>query len=302
MKQIVFLICFSVCSLFSLSAFGSDTGDYETYRTAVDTKIRELGYTELRNTLSEIIHSLDEPWEIEYYKKCVEREKELDKKYSNRTNKENCEQHLTENLDYREKRLEVIVDAIILELNNAQDKFGRKWFWSKEDLALVALNKMHNESGRFKVKVHKGWKRGDRGRSYCLGQVWSRKGDKYYGWNLVGYDDDKFFWSLRRTRNCSYMVFQHLTYHSYRCVLKEKVPVENGKDDSKYPLTMYRIAMVYSGYATGRYCKPGFPGVTVKKGKIVKLSNGRNKLTPHWEPLRRAKKFWSLKVKFLNQD
>ncbi len=143
--------------------------------------------------------------------------------------------HVTrdESQEQREGRLQVIVKALSQELQTAQDFRGREWRWSKDDLALSALNTMWWESARFDKSVHEGRKRGDHGKSVCLGQI--MKG----GNSLVGTD-------LGATRRCVSMVFRHLISQQHKCVPK------NAK------ITTYAMAKIYAGYVTGWSCNAAF--------------------------------------------
>lgn len=274
------------------------TNNYDEYREQIDFKINKLGYSELKENLLNIIKTMDVPWYMTKYQRCIEQQFELDVKYGvDRKNRKDCSKVTLESPEYRNKRLEIIVDAIILELDNAEDRFGRKWFWSKSDLALAALNMCYFESARWSVRVHKGWKRGDKGSSWGLCQIWSLNRDKYKRWDIVGYDDDKFHWSLERTRRTFYMAYTHLILHQHRCVAGEKFPVDNPKDKSKYSITVNRLARVYAGYGTGKYCSPYHLRPKRKNGKKVKDATGKTVMVPGYEPMRRAKKFWDLRKK-----
>src|SRR5690606_7230951 len=249
-----------------------------------DKKIEELGYVELRATLSKIIHSMPEPWDLEYYKECNTRMAHLVKKHGKVKNIENCSKHLIEGEAHRYKRLEIIVDAIVLELPNAQDRFGRKWFWSDKDLALNVLNMCYFESGRWDIRSMTGAKRGDNGRSFSSCQIWSVKRDKYYRWDIVGYNPNRLNWSLERTRHSFYMAFSHMILHQHRCIAGETFPVDNPKDKSQYPITTAGLARVLAGYGTGRYCTPYHKRPKIKNGKKVRDQNGKVVMIHGYEP------------------
>jgi len=281
---------FILSILLMTSSAYAEYKNYDEYRLDIDNKIIQLNYKELRDFLSNQIHKLKEPWEISFYKECLTKKI----KYSNegKVYHEVCDKFLTENLQQRYQRLELIVDAIILELDNAQDKFNRSWFWTKEDLAFMILVKIHNESSKFSLNVHKGIILGDSGKSFGLGQIWSRGGDPYARKEIVGYNENKLEWSLQQTRNNIFMVARHLTFHLYRCVAAEKLPSKYKRNYDNIKINAYRISRVYSGYATGWACNPGF--------EVKRNRDGVETFEKHWEPLRRANKVWVIRNKFLN--
>ena len=170
--------------------------------------------------------------------------------------------HVTrdESQEERELRLNTIIRALLSELETARDFRGREWRWSYEDLAVSALNTMWWESAMFDKKVHEGKRRGDRGKSVCLGQI--MKGSE----TLVGT-------SLDATKRCVSMVFKHLISQQYRCVPKN-VKVA----------TTYAMAKVYAGYVTGWSCNAGFKtkeNVSIAWNRAEMFSKIKRKLSEY---------------------
>lgn len=130
---------------------------------------------------------------------------------------------------YRE-RVHTIALAIATEAPTVDG-----WRWSTSDLAFAALVKMHAESGRFSLAVHTGKRRGDNGRSICLGQVQALPGvlsrDEWR--RTVGVD-------LDATRRCSRAVMRYLALFQ-RCARGLKP-------------SAYAMARIFAGYGTGRSC------------------------------------------------
>lgn len=124
----------------------------------------------------------------------------------------------------RAERLTVIALAIEAETEDA-DLWAEDW--TREDWAWAAFAKTWAESGRFRLEVHDGRRRGDNGKSVCLGQI------MHGGESLVGT-------SLEATRRCYREVFRHLQLHQQRC--RVFVPTVTG------------VSRVFAGYGTGHSC------------------------------------------------
>lgn len=110
--------------------------------------------------------------------------------------------------------------------------------WPREAYAYLALVTMWNESRRFAKDVHTGARRGDRGKSVCLGQI------KGGGSELAGTD-------LAATRRCVAEVLRHLQYHRKRCKVNA--------------VTRLGAAKISVGYGTGWSCDPHFVHVISKR-------------------------------------
>lgn len=257
---------------------------YNEYRYNVDKQIEKLGYTELRKKLSNEIHNLEEPWALTYYKECVIKKSEAENQ--GKTYKENCDKWLEEPIDHRYRRLELVVDSIVLELNNAKDRFGREWFWTKDDLAMMSLVKMHNESAKFDLKVQTGELKADKGHSACNAMIWSRSIDEFSQEDLIGYNENDLEWSLIKSRNCVAMSYKHLIFHQYRCLAGEQLPAKYKRNYSKYKINTYSVARIYRGYGSGYSCSPE------TRTKVVNGEKVKIKLV---EPLKRARQFWLMK-------
>jgi hypothetical protein len=128
--------------------------------------------------------------------------------------------------DERLERLATIMIAISIESKTT----APGWGWSNDDAAWAAFTKMYFESGRFALSVHNGKRRGDGGRSVCLGQIMNGGDD------LVGTD-------IESTRRCVRRVMDILGTHHNRCVYGSKPNVS-------------AMSSVYAGYGTGHSCDP----------------------------------------------
>ena len=95
------------------------------------------------------------------------------------------------------------------------------------DWAWATFVKSWHESRRFALEVHDGRKRGDGGRSICLGQIWG--GSE----KLTGTD-------LEATRRCYHEVLRHLLMHAQRCSV-------GGARRSA-------VSGMFAGYGTGSSC------------------------------------------------
>lgn len=132
-----------------------------------------------------------------------------------------------------EARVEIVIEAVSLEAPLARGPEGEEWLWPTEDLISGAFIKMWSESRRLSLEVHNGTRKGDNGKSVCLGQI------MYGSKKLVGTD-------LAATRRCTAKVMQIMIQHQHRCL--------RGKARSNpSPTSMARI---YSGYGTGYSCSP----------------------------------------------
>ena len=168
----------------------------------------------------------------------------------------------------RNARLGIITSAIILELPNAQGLRGEKWFWDDKVLAWSTFTKMWWESGRFSLAVHSGKKRGDAGRSVCLGQI--MRGEE----ELVGTD-------LESTRKCVRRVMAFLIMHQNGCLAPQAKP------------SAYSMAMIYAGYGTGNTCNPNhWMKIHKKGGGYVMNPDGTFKRN-YWAR-KRGWMFWQL--------
>lgn len=133
-----------------------------------------------------------------------------------------------ESIEERIDRVKLIALATTLELRNSEKL---NWIWDSEDLAISGFSKMWHESGRFSYDVHTGKKRGDKGKSVCLGQIMNG------GEDLVGTD-------LESTRRCVAQVFKHISLHANRCL----------KYTPNTPPSVWAMAKAYAGYGTGHSC------------------------------------------------
>lgn len=133
----------------------------------------------------------------------------------------------------RAARVQIIGEAVGAEAETPPPG----WPWSAEDLALAALTKMWAESGRFDPDVHAGTRRGDRGRSICLGQImiggpWTQSRADWLG--LAGTDAEA-------TRRCARVVMLALAFHAKRCRVGG-------------PAVPWKLAKVMAGYGSGWSC------------------------------------------------
>lgn len=175
----------------------------------------------------------------------------------------------SETLKQRHVRIDVITKAIMLELPLAIGGRGEIWFWDDKDLAWATFTKMWFESGRFSLAVHSGKKRGDRGKSVCLGQI--MHGDE----DLVGTD-------LASTRRCVATVMKFLIMHQHGCLSEKAKPGP------------WAMAMIYAGYGTGRTCDANhWMKVHKKGGGYVKNPGGTYKRN-YWAR-KRGYMYWRLR-------
>lgn len=108
--------------------------------------------------------------------------------------------------------------------------------WSHRQRAALLLTKISAESGGFRLDVHDGRKRGDSGRSICLGQIqygpWISK--THAEWEgLAGTDE-------QATRRCLTEAWRQLQLHRRLC--------------ASHGPSRERVAAIYSSYGTGRGC------------------------------------------------
>lgn len=124
-------------------------------------------------------------------------------------------------------RVMLIAEAHAIEAELIPDGWG----WDARDLALAGLVVTWHESGRWRLEVHDGSKRGDGGKSVCIGQIHGGTED------LVGT-------SLEATRRCVREVYRHLGTHWRRCLRADRAP------------EAYALGAVFAGYGTGHSCDP----------------------------------------------
>jgi hypothetical protein len=139
----------------------------------------------------------------------------------------------TEAPECRQERLGTIALATELETHPAPPA----WRYGSDELRDAALVVTWWESGRWRLDVHDGRRKGDRGRSACLGQI--MRGAWYHGerWRaLMGTD-------MESTRQCVRAVVRVLTHHANRCL-----------PSWQETLTVPALARVLSGYASGYSC------------------------------------------------
>lgn len=127
----------------------------------------------------------------------------------------------------RALRIQRLTEALVLEAKNPP----ACWRWSTADLAWAGLVITWWESGRWRVEVHDGTRRGDAGRSVCLAQIHDG------GEELVGTD-------LASTRRCIRTAYEHLARHARRCLPKDAEP------------SPWHMAAVFTGFGTGHSCDP----------------------------------------------
>lgn len=126
----------------------------------------------------------------------------------------------------RHQRYETITTALAVEAEELQG-----WGWSTPDRAWAGYVVTRAESGRWRLEVHDGTRRGDNGESVCLGQI--RGG----GDGLVGT-------SPEATRACVRAVYEHLAHHWDRCLYRRTKP------------SAWAMGAVFAGYGTGHSCDP----------------------------------------------
>lgn len=164
----------------------------------------------------------------------------------------------------RRNRLRTIAKAIVLEIPLAKgDRHNpgerdELWRWSDNDLAWVTLTKIYHESIWFSVDVHDGRKRGDGGKSVCLGQI------MHGAEELVGTDLDS-------TRNCVRRVMAYLIMHQHGCLAKQAKP------------SSWSVARVYAGYGTGRTCNANHYMIRIgQDGKPEKFYWATERASRYW--------------------
>jgi hypothetical protein len=150
----------------------------------------------------------------------------------------------------RQQRYETIATALAVEAIELEDGWG----WSAADRAWAGYVVTRHESGRWRLEVHDGSRRGDRGQSVCLGQI--RHGDE----SLIGT-------SLEATRACVRAVYEHLAQHWERCLYYRPEP------------SAWAMGAVFAGYGTGHSCNPQHNSPHLGKGWALK--RGR-----HWWQVR----------------
>lgn len=150
--------------------------------------------------------------------------------------------HCPETGAQRAARLSVVALAIEAETTEAD-----AWHegWSRADWAFAAFTKTWWESGRFRLEVHDGRKRGDNGQSVCLGQVMGG------GAELVGTD-------FESTRRCYREVLRILHLHQMRCRVWEA--------------SIAGVARVFSGYGSGYSCSARWSSSRERAGMWWRLS------------------------------
>lgn len=108
--------------------------------------------------------------------------------------------------------------------------------WSHQQRTALLLAKLQAESGGYRLDVHDGSRRGDRGNSICLGQVmhgpWLSMSRAEWE-SLAGTD-------IAATRRCLTEVWRQLQMHRRMCA-------------SGAP-TRRKVAALYSSYGTGKGC------------------------------------------------
>jgi len=135
-----------------------------------------------------------------------------------------CSHGACESGSERFGRLVTIATAIELETEGADEWLSG---WTRQDWAAAALVKTWAESGRFDRRVHEGSRRGDAGRSWCLGQVMGG------GKRLAGI-------GLEPTRACYRETLRILLLHACRCRVG--------------PASQTAVARTFGGYGTGYSC------------------------------------------------
>ena len=109
---------------------------------------------------------------------------------------------------------------------------------SRADLVSMVTVTFYEESHLF-LSVHKGRKRGARGRANCLGQIVASPLVPRSKWRRLHGSD------LESTRRCTAATIELLSHHTDKCV------------GPKRNLTTRDVAKVFAGYAKGHSCQPG---------------------------------------------
>jgi hypothetical protein len=130
--------------------------------------------------------------------------------------------HEPETAAARSARIEVIVSAAVDEAKAAEG-----WPGTREQLAAAILSVSWFESRRWALEVHAGTRRGDRGASVCLAQIWT--GDR----SLAGT-------SPEATRRCFKKAAEILALHAGRCGIRQ--------------IDEFQMARLLGAYGTGRTC------------------------------------------------
>ncbi len=126
--------------------------------------------------------------------------------------------------------------AVATEAATELDAEG--WPYSREELAEAALVVTWWESGRWSPSVHSGRRKGDHGRSHCLGGIMRGTG----WWTLdewkrsVGFD-------LGSTTMCMRLTTRALARHAGRCF---------GRNPGK--LDAWKMAVLFYAYGSGKGC------------------------------------------------
>jgi hypothetical protein len=130
--------------------------------------------------------------------------------------------HDPETAAARAHRIEVIVSAAVSEA-----KAVESWPGTREELAAAILSVTWFESRRWSLEVHDGARRGDKGASVCLAQIWT------YDRSLAGT-------SPEATRRCFRKAAEILAMHANRCGIRR--------------IDEMLMARLLGAYGTGRTC------------------------------------------------
>lgn len=128
--------------------------------------------------------------------------------------------------------------TIALATADATELDSEGWPYDPRDLATAALVVSWYESGRWNPRVHSGLRKGDHGRSHCLGGIMRGTG----WWTLdewkrsVGFD-------LGSTTTCMRLTTRALARHAGRCF---------GRNPGK--LDGWKMAIVFYAYGSGKGC------------------------------------------------
>src|SRR5262252_7139787 len=122
----------------------------------------------------------------------------------------------------RAHRIELIVSAAVSEA-----KAVAGWPGTQEELATAILSVTWFESRRWALEVHDGARRGDKGASVCLAQIWT------YDRTLAGT-------SPEATRRCFRRAAEILALHANRCGIRR--------------IDETQMARLLGAYGTGRTC------------------------------------------------
>src|SRR5215831_4021911 len=130
--------------------------------------------------------------------------------------------HEPETAAERARRIEVIVSAAVSESQAVEG-----WPGTQEELASAILSVTWFESRRWALEVHDGARRGDKGASVCLAQIWT------YDRSLAGT-------SPEATRRCFRRAAEILAMHANRCGIRRVDEIQ--------------MARLLGAYGTGRTC------------------------------------------------